>query len=55
MRWLNEYDVILDAILLKPNMILPGLDAPIETKERVRDSYRLVVLEPGCPSWSWVA
>jgi len=27
-RMLNEYNVQLDAILLKPNMILPGLDAP---------------------------
>lgn len=28
MRLLNEYGVVLDAILLKPNMCLPGLDAP---------------------------
>ena len=28
MRLLNEYDVMLEGILLKPNMILPGLDAP---------------------------
>ena len=28
MRMLNEYDVMLEGILLKPNMILPGLDAP---------------------------
>ncbi|KAK9831900.1 hypothetical protein WJX81_006849 [Elliptochloris bilobata] len=27
-RLLNEYDVMLDCILLKPNMILPGLDVP---------------------------
>jgi len=27
-RTLNEYNVVLDAILLKPNMCLPGLDAP---------------------------
>lgn len=27
-RLLNEYNVVLDAILLKPNMCLPGLDAP---------------------------
>jgi fructose-bisphosphate aldolase class I len=26
---LNEYDVMVDAILLKPNMILPGLDAEV--------------------------
>ncbi|PRW59176.1 fructose-1,6-bisphosphate aldolase [Chlorella sorokiniana] len=28
MRLLNEYDVMLEGILLKPNMCLPGLDAP---------------------------
>ena len=28
MRLLNEYDVLLEGILLKPNMCLPGLDAP---------------------------
>ncbi|KAL4434288.1 hypothetical protein ABPG75_000729 [Micractinium tetrahymenae] len=28
MRMLNEYDVMLEGILLKPNMCLPGLDAP---------------------------
>jgi fructose-bisphosphate aldolase class I len=28
MRLLNEYDVCLEGILLKPNMIIPGLDAP---------------------------
>lgn len=27
-RTLNEYDVLLEGILLKPNMCLPGLDAP---------------------------
>jgi fructose-bisphosphate aldolase class 1 len=27
MRLLNEYDVMLEGILLKPNMCLPGLDA----------------------------
>lgn len=35
MNWLNRYDVCLDAILLKPNMILPGLDAPVAPKEEV--------------------
>jgi hypothetical protein len=24
-RMLNEYNVVLDAILLKPNMVLPGM------------------------------
>lgn len=28
-RMLNDYDVMLEAILLKPNMILPGLDAEV--------------------------
>ena len=32
---LNEYDVMIDAILLKPNMILPGLDAPVASPEDV--------------------
>lgn len=34
-RMLNEYDVMTDAILLKPNMILPGLDAPVSSPEEV--------------------
>lgn len=34
-RMLNEYDVMIDAILLKPNMILPGLDAPVASPEDV--------------------
>jgi hypothetical protein len=34
-RMLNEYDVMTDAMLLKPNMILPGLDAPVATPEEV--------------------
>ena len=34
-RLLNEYDVMLDCILLKPNMILPGLDAPVASPEDV--------------------
>lgn len=32
---LNEYDVMTDAILLKPNMILPGLDAEVASPEDV--------------------
>ncbi|KAF5838972.1 fructose-bisphosphate aldolase class-I-domain-containing protein [Dunaliella salina] len=35
MRLLNEYDVTLDGILLKPNMCLPGLDAPVATPKEV--------------------
>lgn len=34
-RLLNEYDVMLEGILLKPNMILPGLDAPTPSPEEV--------------------
>uniref|UniRef100_A0A383VHG3 fructose-bisphosphate aldolase n=1 Tax=Tetradesmus obliquus TaxID=3088 RepID=A0A383VHG3_TETOB len=34
-RLLNEYNVVLDAILLKPNMCLPGLDAPPATPAEV--------------------
>ncbi|KAF8062721.1 hypothetical protein HT031_004051 [Scenedesmus sp. PABB004] len=36
-RMLNEYDVALDAILLKPNMCLPGLDAPRATPQQVAE------------------
>ncbi|GIL50637.1 hypothetical protein Vafri_6767, partial [Volvox africanus] len=35
MRLLNEYGVILEGILLKPNMCLPGLDAPVANPEEV--------------------
>jgi fructose-bisphosphate aldolase class I len=34
-RFLNEYNVILEGILLKPNMILPGLDVPTPPPEEV--------------------
>ncbi|KIY93039.1 fructose-bisphosphate aldolase, class I [Monoraphidium neglectum] len=34
-RLLNEYNVVLDAILLKPNMCLPGLDAPTASPAEV--------------------
>lgn len=34
-RLLNEYNVILEGILLKPNMILPGLDVPTPLPEEV--------------------
>lgn len=34
-RLLNEYDVILEGILLKPNMCLPGLDAPPASPQEV--------------------
>lgn len=34
-RLLNEYNVILEGILLKPNMILPGLDVPTPAPEEV--------------------
>jgi fructose-bisphosphate aldolase class I len=35
MRLLNEYGVVLDGILLKPNMCLPGLDAPTASPAEV--------------------
>lgn len=49
MRMLNEYDVMLDCILLKPNMCLPGLDAPIATPEvrKPRHSSRDIVTRGG--------
>eukprot|EP00775_Hariotina_reticulata_P003924 gene3924-4178_t len=34
-RMLNEYNVVLDGILLKPNMCLPGLDAPTASPAEV--------------------
>ncbi|EFJ45173.1 hypothetical protein VOLCADRAFT_82483 [Volvox carteri f. nagariensis] len=35
MRLLNEYGVVLEGILLKPNMCLPGLDAPVASPQDV--------------------
>lgn len=35
MRLLNEYGVMLEGILLKPNMCLPGLDAPVASPKDV--------------------
>ena len=34
-RMLNEYNVVLDAILLKPNMVLPGAGSKCVTVETV--------------------
>eukprot|EP00850_Spirogloea_muscicola_P016688 SM000137S00466 [mRNA] locus=s137:281706:285186:- [translate_table: standard] len=34
-RLLNEYNVMLEGILLKPNMILPGLDVPTPPPQEV--------------------
>lgn len=34
---LNEYDIMIDGILLKPNMILPGLDADVATPAEVAE------------------
>lgn len=39
-RQLNEYDVMLEGILLKPAMTLPGLDAPVASP---KDVARLTV------------
>lgn len=49
MNWLNRYDVVLEAILLKPNMILPGLDAPIASKEEVA-KYTVQVMKRTIPA-----
>lgn len=35
MRLLNEYDVLMEGILLKPNMCLPGLDAEPASPQEV--------------------
>ncbi len=48
MNWLNRYDVVLEAILLKPNMILPGLDAPVAAKEEVA-KYTVQVMKRTIP------
>ncbi|KAG2422577.1 hypothetical protein HXX76_015905 [Chlamydomonas incerta] len=37
MRLLNEYGVVLEGILLKPNMCLPGLDAPVASPKLVAE------------------
>ncbi|KAF6250909.1 fructose-1,6-bisphosphate aldolase [Scenedesmus sp. NREL 46B-D3] len=43
-RMLNEYNVVLDAILLKPNMCLPGLDAePASPAEVARYTTRTML------------
>lgn len=49
MNWLNRYDVVLEAILLKPNMILPGLDAPVAPKEEVA-KYTVQVMRRTIPA-----
>ncbi|KAG2495113.1 hypothetical protein HYH03_006723 [Edaphochlamys debaryana] len=36
-RLLNEYGVVLEGILLKPNMCLPGLDAPVASPKLVAE------------------
>ncbi|CAM9887272.1 unnamed protein product, partial [Discosporangium mesarthrocarpum] len=47
-RWLNEYNVCLEAILLKPNMILPGLDAPVADADEVA-KYTVQVMKRTIP------
>ncbi|KXZ46469.1 hypothetical protein GPECTOR_43g905 [Gonium pectorale] len=52
MRLLNEYGVVLEGILLKPNMCLPGLDAPVATpKEVARATVRTMMrsIPPAVP------
>lgn len=47
-RALNEYEVMLDGILLKPNMILPGLDAPVASPKEVA-KYTVQVMRRSIP------
>jgi len=48
-RMLNLYNVQLDGILLKPNMILPGLDAKVASPETVA-KYTVQVLRRTIPA-----
>lgn len=48
-RMLNEYDVMLEGILLKPNMILPGLDVPTPAPEEVA-RYTLRTMKRSVPA-----
>mmetsp|Transcript_14837 Transcript_14837/g.21825 ORF Transcript_14837/g.21825 Transcript_14837/m.21825 type:complete len:408 (-) Transcript_14837:69-1292(-) len=48
-RFLNEYDVCLDAILLKPNMINPGGDYPTPPTPQEVASYTLRTMLRGVP------
>eukprot|EP00608_Synchroma_pusillum_P003888 CAMPEP_0198425340 /NCGR_PEP_ID=MMETSP1452-20131203/4495_1 /TAXON_ID=1181717 /ORGANISM="Synchroma pusillum, Strain CCMP3072" /LENGTH=402 /DNA_ID=CAMNT_0044145695 /DNA_START=17 /DNA_END=1225 /DNA_ORIENTATION=+ len=48
-RFLNEYDVVLEAILLKPNMVLPGLDLGVPPPEEVA-KYTVQVMKRTVPA-----
>lgn len=48
-RLLNEYNIILEGILLKPNMILPGLDVPTPSPEEVA-KYTVRTMRRSVPS-----
>jgi hypothetical protein len=50
MRLLNEYDVLLEGILLKPNMCLPGLDAPAASPTEVAKYTTRVMMRTIPPS-----
>lgn len=49
-RALNEYDVCLDAALLKPNMVNPGTDSPNQCTPDVVAKYTLQTMMRGVPA-----
>lgn len=48
-RALNEYDVCLDAALLKPNMVNPGTDSPNQCDAETVARYTLQTMMRGVP------
>eukprot|EP00177_Eucheuma_denticulatum_P005751 GFKZ01010494.1.p1 GENE.GFKZ01010494.1~~GFKZ01010494.1.p1 ORF type:complete len:412 (+),score=70.77 GFKZ01010494.1:1705-2940(+) len=48
-RALNEYDVCLDAALLKPNMVNPGTDASVQCDAETVAKYTLRTMMRGVP------
>jgi fructose-bisphosphate aldolase, class I len=48
-RALNEYDVCLDAALLKPNMVNPGADSPAQCGPEEVAKYTLQTMMRGVP------
>lgn len=48
-RALNEYDVCLDASLLKPNMVNPGTDSPNQRDSETVAKYTLQTMMRGVP------
>lgn len=49
MRWLNEYNVCLEASLLKPNMNIGGLDGPVSSPKEVA-KYTVQVMKRTIPA-----